>query len=223
MQYIGGNQYEFYNSQKQKSNTNTENQKQAVPKEVEAPKLIIATESAEIEILKRKNFKEIKMKFTTHRIGQKLYGIAFAAVWLCMTFGQIAPNLPLLAGMAALSILISIYEMKSMTLEKMIKISESKDILTYVTKGTTLVMLIMALMGALIYPIQYIAYIVLSVVFLFVNNIELIKELIDYNKNKEIEKKAEDLKATIADIAKEMNKPANEPEHKKEPQEPINS
>ncbi len=44
---------------KQKSNTNTENQKQAVPKEVEAPKLIIATESAEIDISKYKDIENL--------------------------------------------------------------------------------------------------------------------------------------------------------------------
>jgi len=43
----------------QKKNTNTKNQKQAVPKEVEAPKLIIATESAEIDISKYKDIENL--------------------------------------------------------------------------------------------------------------------------------------------------------------------
>lgn len=44
---------------KEKKNTNTESQTQAVPKEVEAPKLIIATESVEIDISKYKDIENL--------------------------------------------------------------------------------------------------------------------------------------------------------------------
>jgi len=43
----------------QSKKQNTENQKQETPKEVEAPKLIIDTESAEIDISKHKDIENL--------------------------------------------------------------------------------------------------------------------------------------------------------------------
>jgi len=43
----------------QSKKQDTENQKQEAPKEVEAPKLIIATESAEIDISKYKDIENL--------------------------------------------------------------------------------------------------------------------------------------------------------------------